>query len=147
MRTAILIALVAMGITMSGCEWFLSKHKASTTFKIEGKWKLDSSEQGSDSSQQTDWLALAIAANDANDTTAFIYNFSNDSLLTISSPVVSDTSYYKLNIIAKEFVLKADSVETRYAFIATSDSLFLLTSSDSTVVWFKKQQAQAEKDQ
>lgn len=144
MRSAILIALVAMGITMTGCDWFSSKDKASIAFNIEGNWKLDSLEQRNDSSQQTGWLALARAGNDASDSTVYIYNFNNDSLLTISSRSITDTSYYKLNITDKEFVLKADSAETRYAFTAISDSLFSLTTGYSTVLWMKKQPANAE---
>lgn len=139
MRTAICIALVAIGITMFGCKWFTSNNNASTAFNIEGKWKLDSYKEGSDSSKTIGWASSKIPVSDGSVTANIIYSFYKDSVVAELPPAVLSSAYYTLNRSAKELTLKADSIENRFAFTVINDSSFSLTGADSSVLWLKKQ--------
>jgi hypothetical protein len=129
MKIKIFVALIATAtIIFLSCNWFRSKKKEASN-PLVGEWKLDSVRLAKDSNF-TAFLFAGIIKPDSVEV-----SFTKDTVLTRTKDHV-DTVGYFFDVKTNQLTIK-DSSQI-FAFAKMNDSLILLTSKDSTVLFLQK---------
>jgi hypothetical protein len=130
-----IIAIAAISIATTSCDWFGASSKTSTSSvnPLIGKRQLDSLLLGKDTPLRHAFIATAMH----RDLSCITFRFTQDTIFTFSKDDV-DATLYRFDEISKQLQVR-DSTEKPYLFARLTDSTIALRRSDSTAIILKKQ--------
>jgi hypothetical protein len=137
MRTKIFIALVATAIVMSSCGWLFGKSDKAAAFNIEGNWKLDSLTAGKDTSSLTP-LLVAWGATDSSNKLSLQFHFKQDTLIATYASGEKDTTFYQLDVAAKQLAVTNETTTEVLRYSTAADSTLSIAFKDSTTLYLSR---------
>jgi hypothetical protein len=139
MLPRLIIAVVATAIVLSSCDWLFPKKPVSAAYDFEGEWKLDTLYEPNDSSKMgLALLLLSMAIDDSygKEASEVVYHFNKGTVVATLDTTAVDTATYKIE--GSKMVMQNEQTADTFSFSAINDTLFSLTSPDSTTLFYRK---------